>query len=213
MNRDGRDPLRMLDSEAEVMSLRAALREAQRNLPTAMQRESVALRLGLKPPAATPITRLVKLVGGSLGLLIVGGVASWLVVGGGGTAGVAARHATPPSSILRQVAPPEASSASSTTTAEPSISPRSLVPVPSETALLNAARAKLGTDPKGALALTERHRKLYPQGIFVQEREVIAVEALRRQGERNEAQKRQEAFDKSYPSSIHGRRIEVENAP
>lgn len=81
---------------------------------------------------------------------------------------------------------------------------------PSEATLLDAARNALHTDARRALALTAQHRELYPRGILAQEREVIAIEALRRLGQSEEAQKRNREFESSYPTTIHGREIVTE---
>lgn len=76
-----------------------------------------------------------------------------------------------------------------------------------ETALLNDARGILAHDPAAALRLTERHRREYPSGIFVQEREVIAITALMRLGRTDEARSRAEAFEHAYPRSAYNRQI------
>jgi hypothetical protein len=78
----------------------------------------------------------------------------------------------------------------------------------SETALLNDARGVLGRDPAAALRLTERHRREYPSGVFVQEREVIAITALMRLGRTNEARSHAEAFEHAYPRSAYNRQID-----
>jgi hypothetical protein len=76
-------------------------------------------------------------------------------------------------------------------------------PAMSEARLLELARAALAQNPKRALELTEKHRKLYPKGLLSEEREVIAIEALRRSGQSGDAKSRTERFEKSYPDSVH----------
>jgi hypothetical protein len=78
---------------------------------------------------------------------------------------------------------------------------------PSEAALIDQAHRQLQTDPKGALALTELHRRLYPKGVLAQEREVIAIEALSRLGKSKTAEKRAGAFRANQPDSIHESRL------
>jgi hypothetical protein len=82
---------------------------------------------------------------------------------------------------------------------------------PSEASLLDAARKALQSNPKQALALTDEHRALYPNGMLVQEREVIAIEALRRMGATDAADQRNRAFGAAYPTTIHGREVQTES--
>lgn len=78
---------------------------------------------------------------------------------------------------------------------------------PSEAALIEQAHRELSTNPSAALALTESHRKLYPQGILSQEREVVAIEALARLGKSRAAKQRVDGFRNAQPNSIHEPRI------
>jgi hypothetical protein len=78
----------------------------------------------------------------------------------------------------------------------------------SESRLLEQARRALPSDPPAALALTNQDAVLFPHGVLVQEREVIAIEALRRLNRRAEADRRAEAFSKAFPGSAHQRVIE-----
>ncbi len=79
---------------------------------------------------------------------------------------------------------------------------------PSESSLLEQARRALPTDPGAALALTNQDAALFPRGVLVQEREVIAIEALRRLNRTAEADRRAAAFSKTFPGSAHQRVIE-----
>jgi hypothetical protein len=79
--------------------------------------------------------------------------------------------------------------------------------VPSEVELLRRARASLGSRPREAFALTEQHRQLYPQGVFVQERDALAIEALMREGDMDMARDLARRFVRDYPSSPHAHRF------
>ena len=80
---------------------------------------------------------------------------------------------------------------------------------PSEAELLENARRKLSSDPSGALELVQQHRARFRGGVLAQEREVIAIEALRRLGRTAEADARAEAFDRAFPNSAHRRKIDT----
>ena len=79
---------------------------------------------------------------------------------------------------------------------------------PSESQLLDAARSALASSPDRALALTRRHAQLYPKGVLVQEREVIAIEALKRKGSKSAAQERAAGFEREFPNSPHKTKID-----
>lgn len=107
-------------------------------------------------------------------------------------------------------------------TAEPlppvdrAVSPRSIsTPTPTasarepEATLLSRAHdALLHGDPATALAITQQHARLYPNGLLTQERERIAIEALMAEGDKQRARARANAFYKSYPDSPHRARLE-----
>jgi hypothetical protein len=78
----------------------------------------------------------------------------------------------------------------------------------SEPALLEQARRSLSSSPATALALTGQHAARFPHGVLAQEREVIAIEALRRLGRSAEADGRAAAFARAFPGSAHQRRVE-----
>jgi len=77
-----------------------------------------------------------------------------------------------------------------------------------EDRLLREARGILPSNPRGALALTEEHRQRFPRGVLVQEREVVAVDALRRLSRGEEARTRAERFLSRWPNSAHRPRLE-----
>ncbi len=76
-----------------------------------------------------------------------------------------------------------------------------------ELAVLEAAQRALAADPRAALALTERHRRTFGAGSFAQEREMLAIEASLRLGQRALAERRARAFERAYPSSSHRARL------
>jgi hypothetical protein len=84
----------------------------------------------------------------------------------------------------------------------------------SEIDLLSKARASLAARPREAYRLTEEHKALYPQGMFAQERDALAVEALQRAGDLKHARELAEVFLKRYPSSPAAHRFrETMNLP
>jgi hypothetical protein len=63
-----------------------------------------------------------------------------------------------------------------------------------EAALLERARVALGGNAADALAVTEAHAAQFPNGKLAMERELLAIEALRRLGRTAEARARGEAL-------------------
>ena len=74
---------------------------------------------------------------------------------------------------------------------------------PSETSLLFAARVALNTDPEAALRLLNEHATRFATGLLTPEREVLAIDALRRLGRKQEAEARTRHFRARYPNSLH----------
>ncbi|MBN9161840.1 MAG: hypothetical protein BGO98_07955 [Myxococcales bacterium 68-20] len=89
-----------------------------------------------------------------------------------------------------------------------SIEPAGPTPA-SELELLQRARATLALDPARALSITSEQASAYPSGEFIQEREVIAVEALSRLGRRDEALRRARALVSQFPRTPYGDRLEI----
>jgi hypothetical protein len=77
-----------------------------------------------------------------------------------------------------------------------------------EAGLLERAQAALQRDPAGALALTREHQRRFARGALGQEREVIAIEALKRLGRHEAASSRAAAFERRYRGSVHRPRLE-----
>jgi len=78
-----------------------------------------------------------------------------------------------------------------------------------ELALLARAQAALRTDAGTALRLATEHAQTFPGGALAQEREVIAIDALLRLGQKAEGTARAKAFHQRFPASAHGRRVDV----
>jgi hypothetical protein len=78
-----------------------------------------------------------------------------------------------------------------------------------EVSLLSRAQEALGRDPARALDLVHDHEQRFGTGLLVQEREVIAIEALVQLGRKQEAEARAAAFRARFPRSAHGRRLDV----
>jgi hypothetical protein len=76
-----------------------------------------------------------------------------------------------------------------------------------ELQLLKRARARVRSEPSAALALVGQHEHEFAHGLFVEEREVIAVDALLASGARPRAEQRAARFYARYPQSIHAQRI------
>jgi hypothetical protein len=79
--------------------------------------------------------------------------------------------------------------------------------VPSEVELLRRARTALAARPREAFALTEQHRDHYPRGVFAQERDALAIEALLRAGDTDTARNLAQRFVRAHPSSPHAHRF------
>ena len=97
----------------------------------------------------------------------------------------------------------------SVTTAAPA-APQKAPPRPaalSEAELLEQARSAMKSDPARALLRANEHRQHFPRGALVQEREVIAIKALRALGRVGEADVRAEAFGKAFPGSAFERKL------
>jgi hypothetical protein len=161
------------------------------------------------------------------------GAALWLVVGGLSSApstpppspsghetkpaahGAAATDVPAPAAPTAPVEPPAAPTAAPAVSGElppakrgrASVPRAATAPRPSEAALLQKAQAALQQSPARALELTRRHQARFPQGVLAQEREVIAIEALRRLGRHDAAQARAAAFERRYSGSVHRPRL------
>jgi hypothetical protein len=77
----------------------------------------------------------------------------------------------------------------------------------SETELLRRAQATLVTQPARTLALTTEHQRRFRDGALAEEREALAIEALRRLGRTQAADQRASLFLRRYPNSVHTSRV------
>ena len=78
-----------------------------------------------------------------------------------------------------------------------------------EVALLARAQSTLSSQPAETLARCEEHARRFARGTLVQEREVLAIDALVRLDRRAEAEARAARFRQAFPKSGHQRRIET----
>ena len=106
-----------------------------------------------------------------------------------------ARKAVRPQSAARVPSAPPPSAATSSQNAA------------SELQLLIRARRLVRASPERALELAEQHAALYPQGMFVEEREVLAIEALSDLGRRELAAERARRFAARFGGSTHLQRV------
>lgn len=231
-----KDPPPLADASSEAPeSLRALLRSARSDLPTPAELAGLEAKLGPMlsggaPPAAPGMSGLAKAGLATLGGLIVAG-GLYLTTKPSPPAPKVEPPATPAANVERveperpavdpapatTPAAPEATpsapeepakpAATSTATARSETGAARPAPVP-EDQLLERARRALSSDPNRALALTREHARTYPKGILAQEREVIAIEALKRLGRTSEADARRGSFEEKYPQSAHRRNLE-----
>ncbi len=224
------DPERLAEGTASS-PLGALFASAARDLPSDEQLARLAAQLGPvldsapqapSAPSAPAGTSLRVVLGVAAGTLL-------LVVG----AGLALRRPAPTPAALPSAAPkvaeiaptaqpqapvpapepapaPEArgTSESPDKPSAPSSKSPATQSKPSEAALLEQARRALNTSPSYALQLANQHRALFPHGVLTQEREVIAIEALRRLHRGTEADQRATGFSKAFPGSAHQRMVD-----
>ncbi len=73
--------------------------------------------------------------------------------------------------------------------------------------IAQARQCLLRDDVDGALALLERARQRYPDGVLVQEREALAIEALAKSGRPEAAARRAREFQAAHPDSPLQQRV------
>lgn len=76
-----------------------------------------------------------------------------------------------------------------------------------ELRLLESARASLERDPAAALRATRAHARRFPNGALAEEREVLAIDAAWRLGERDRARQRAERFLARHGRSAHAEKV------
>jgi hypothetical protein len=98
--------------------------------------------------------------------------------------------------------PPRGEGPSLVTPRTPAL-PVVVAPREDELSMLQRAKAALRRSPETALSITEQHARDYPSGVFVQEREVLAIEALLKQRRADDALARAERFVTERPTSTY----------
>jgi hypothetical protein len=88
----------------------------------------------------------------------------------------------------------------------PRSNPRPIAP-PSELSLIQ--RAQSAAEPARALAALRQHERLYPDGMFAQEREVLFIRSLLALDRRADAEARAAQLAARHPGSAHLRRVRV----
>jgi len=232
------DPERLADASSNS-PMAELFASAARDLPSEQQLSRLAAQLGplwdgppLSPPAPSGTPALLKLgvAAGALALLVGGA----LTLRGGSPAlpvspAITKTAAAPvpvtapaveplapvsapapevPSAASAASAPARAADAPSANSKSPAVQNKTL----SEAALLEQARRALNSSPSYALTLANQHRARFPNGVLTQEREVIAIEALRRLHRESDANQRATGFSKAFPGSAHQRMVD-ETAP
>ena len=89
-------------------------------------------------------------------------------------------------------------------TRAPQIDPRRLA---AEVALLDRARASLSSNPAATLAAVAEHARSFPDGVLLEETDLVHIEALFALGRTAEATALGRTFLSRYPSSPHARRV------
>jgi hypothetical protein len=118
----------------------------------------------------------------------------------------------PPAPTVASVAPfepdrapsakPRLPAATASTPAQPELDP-----LTREAAMLEHARASLNRDPGASLAELDACAATFPSGTLRIERELLAVDALKRAGRRDEARRRGEALLVTARGSIYEPRV------
>ncbi len=224
---DERDPPRFREAGSDAgPELRELFENAALDLPSAAELQSLRARLPDPPaiPAPESLGKSGLLGSGGRALAIaaaVGGLAALVALIGLQSSAPRTETTTPPmaSSAPHLTEPaPQAPVPSAAEAAPPPIEPAAEAPAPpasaarakkpNEAALLERARRALSKNPALALELTRRHQAEFPRGVLRQEREVIAIEALRRLGEADQARERGSEFRREFPNSAHGRAVD-----
>jgi len=231
------DPERLADA-APRSPLGELLASAERDLPSDEQIARLAAQLGPtldgtpsppRPPASAPgASGLVKVavVASAMAALVGAGLALRQASHNSADAPTSTPKATLPSASAVPTQPPAAvppppaldsAAISDTASSAPSVdktdassakAPSAPSKAPSEAALLEQARRALNSSPSYALSLANQHRARFPNGILTQEREVIAIEALRKLNRGGEADQRATGFSKAFPGSAHQRMVD-----
>lgn len=220
---DPNDPPRLSDRPSSRLG--SLMRGAQGDVPTQPELAALSLRLGATLGAGAAVAA----VGKSTGLFAKIGVGAVLAAGAVGLWVAQAQRAPEPSAAVtaapQKPAPPPALVAPPPPAPEPAAEPSAPAAEPSdvegptsaplkpaapkldEAGLLERARRELRANPSAALAISNEHLQRFPGGALAEEREVIAIKALRKLGRSAEADRRAAAFAARYPDSAHKRSV------
>jgi len=124
-------------------------------------------------------------------------------------ASIAPDPVAPLASLHRSVTPALRQEESATPVATRYADPPTANPLEREAPLLESARASLDADPATALGTLAHHASEFPEGTLAIEREVLAVDALRRLGRIGEARERARGLLARTRGSFYERRIEA----
>ena len=231
-----RDPIRLADAGSDAPEeLRALFGAGTRDLPNDAELARFSAKLGplLAPPGGVGSPSPAA-TGSAAGLGKLAVVAVALL---GGAVLVSRLNREVPSSVpegrplpVETAVPksadapqPEPSVTQAPAVAESSAPPSSAdrpaprveqrSPAELEADLLERARSALASNPSRALSLTTEHKLRFPGGILAQEREVIAIEALKRLGKSDQASLRADEFAKHYPGSAHRHKLDAGVTP
>jgi hypothetical protein len=193
---------------------------------TAMEQERTTARVARLGAAGAVVGGLawVQGVAWGAGLGVVAVVAANVVPGLlSPPATLAARPAPPQLTTAARAPSPLPAPAASSAPARPPVVPHEARPAPAaepadaapreadslaeEAALLDPAQAALASSPADAIALASAHAVRFPRGKLMMERELVMVEALRRQGRAAEARARAEVLLPRAAGSLYEARL------
>ncbi len=117
--------------------------------------------------------------------------------------------ATSASAVVRSAVPTSAKLAARTEASHETPERAASHESPSELEIIQSAQTALRSDPERALAATREHERLYPSGELLQEREVLAVEALSRLGRKEEALRRARSLVQRFARTPYASRLET----
>jgi hypothetical protein len=219
------DPPRLLDEQSAPPALRSALRAGRDDLPSDDTLKKLAAGLAVTPLVGASAAKAAGLVGKGLSLKLASAVVVAAVAGGGAAVVIRSRAVTappelptpvvrghrapaePPPAPVPEVEPPPPAPPVRVHRATAPPPPLPAPPLVNEVELVHQAQDMLADDPRAALTLTEKHRQLFPDGTFAQEREVIAIDALVRLRRTTDAAERARRFEESFPGSAHLPRV------
>ena len=110
---------------------------------------------------------------------------------------------SPGADLARSVPSHEATTTDKPADARPRAADRHANDGPGEVELLAHARRALASDPALAQRLVRDHERRFPDGLLVEEREAIAVQALAHVGALAQARSRALSFSSRFPNSAY----------